>query len=571
MIKEYMLLPNINKVLIIEKSVRFRRLLLRFFAQYFPNAEIKEYHPDQGCPDNTFPWHKFDLLILSSKLDKNNNGLNWLKICKIGTAFPATILITEKDDEKITIEAFHHGVHDCLNREQISIACLKESIERVVNKHTHGPGTTNNTNLLLQTRLINRVALYQRLDKAHGNGAFMLVYIDDFQDICYQIGMMVADDLAIHLANIIITASSTIKTGHVDIIRMNDDIIAITILGKDDNDFYTQFADLLCKEIPLYPFQHDGNPILYSVSIGISRIKENCYGAKTNIAHADIAARLAMNNKGNSFVLFGKNINCSDQKLTAHVKNSIEENRLKPFFQPIINISNDTNIPNIRIFEVRTKLIDNNGRMLGYKDFSPILEKTKLVREFDYRVIRCVMETLHHMKNTESSNIKLLISLEEESLNKDMIQWVNKLSNHFKKCDLSSSIIFEIRSDYFLTNQKDIMGMISGLKKNHDISFALKNVNGLSKAFDNCINKITFEFIKIPMYETTGSVEKTITKNELNHLFNKAKEHGALTISEKIDSARYLSTATECGTDFICGYLVHPPQEDIPLDNEIVM
>ena len=62
-----------------------------------------------------------------------------------------------------------------------------------------------------------------------------------------------------------------------------------------------------------------------------------------------------------------------------------------------------------------------------------------------------------------------------------------------------------------------------------------------------------------------------INSDELRQLTASSSAQGSLTIAEKIDNADYLSTAIECGADFVSGYLVHPPQEDISSNYEVVM
>ena len=73
------------------------------------------------------------------------------------------------------------------------------------------------------------------------------------------------------------------------------------------------------------------------------------------------------------------------------------------------------------------------------------------------------------------------------------------------------------------------------------------------------------------MYTASDAGEKAINTDELRQLIASSSEQGSLTIAEKIDNADYLSTAIECGADFVSGYLVHPPQEDISSDYEVVM
>jgi len=563
---------NINKVLVIDRSARFRRVLSRFFSQKFPNAEIREYEPEKGCPDNTFPWHEFDLLIMNFKLGTNGNGLDWLRICKTGTKFPATIVTTDQGHEKIAVRAFRYGAHDYLNKDGLSIPLLEKSVHRAMNKHADE--TRMDDSQLLQSKLVNRVKLYQRLDDIHETGALLLVSIDGFDEIHNSIGLLAADDLGSHVADVITESSAAVNINNAEIIRMNDDTIAIIMLGTENDDVYTEFSRELCNKIVASPFEHEGKYIDYKISIGVAFIKESSHGAKTNIACADAAVRLAMENDENSFVVFGgdaQNANVADQKLVLHIQDSIKEDRVQPFFQPIISVSQATEILDTTIYQLRTKLIDLNGQLLGYNDFFPILKQNKLVKNLDFWVIRHVIERLHKIKIDGQDKTGFLISLEEESLlGKGLVKWIDSLIKHFDDPGLASSIMFEIRSEQFIALQDNVLDIMMGLRDKYGISFALTNVHG-SSILKTCTHKTSFEFVKIPMYTTSDAGDKAINTDELRQLIASSSEQGSLTIAEKIDNADYLSTAIECGADFVSGYLVHPPQEDISSDYEVVI
>lgn len=565
--------PRINKVLVIDRSARFRRVLSCFFSKTFPNAKVNEYDPEQGCPDNTFPWQEFDLLILNYKLGASGNGLDWIRICKTGVNFPAIILTTDRGHERIAMNAFRYGAHDYLNKDGLSSAALKRSIHRAMNKHAEENRMDNVQ--LLQGKLINRVKLFQRLDEVHEEGALLLITIDNFSEIHDTIGLIPADNLASHLADVIVESCSSLKNGDVEIIRINDDTIAVIMIEADNNEFYNEFAETLCKVVSSSPFEHEGKPIEYKISIGIAFLKESSQGAITNIACADAAVHLAMEKPDNSFVVFGgksQSLDVVDQKMVLHVENSIKENRIQPFFQPIISVSDATEIFDTTIYQVRTKLIDLNGQLLGYNDFFPVLKQNKLAKGLDYWVIRHIIDRLNKIKNEGRDKVAFLVTLEEDSLiDEGVIAWIDKLIKHFNQPSLASSIMFEIRSEHFIAHQQNIVTIMMGLRDKYGISFALTNVQG-SSILTTCTQQTSFEFVKIPMYETSDSgEEKGVDANELRELIDNAKELGSLTIADKIDNADYLSTAIECGADFLSGYLVHPPQEDITSEDEVVM
>lgn len=560
-------LPSVRKILIIEKSTRFRRLLWRFFSRNFPRAEVKEYKLGDGCPDNTFPWCDFDLLILGFELGKHNNGLDWLKICKTDTGFPATILISDDSNEKISTEAFRYGVNDYLNKKQMSMVNLKKSIERAIKKHAF----TNNISgdSLLKNRLVNRVELYKRIDQILGDGALLLICIDNFRVIHQQIGLIAADDLGCNLADTIFSVSTSTITGALDVIRINGDCIAVVVFGSRQEKNYAQFSTMLCNMVDSKPFEHEQTKIHYKVSIGMTHIKESFHATKNHIARADLAMQLAMNDPENSFALFRQNTQLDDQKLIKKISQLIKENRVKCFFQPIVNVSGYNQKSEIQIYQLRTKLVDINKQLIGYREFFPILEKNRSVRKFDTQVLACAFQILNQLKKKGHRNIGLLIPLEEASLlDKYLPQFIKKQMEKIKQPSVLSSIILEIRSEYFIISQKQITATIRKLKKICGISFALTNVTSLS-AMNACICDVPFSFIKMPAYKILNSKEKAMGKQELKDLTARAKELGSLTIIDKIDNATYLSNAVECAANFVSGYLVHPPQTSIVAEEQI--
>jgi len=564
---------SIKKVLVIDRSARFRRVLSRFFSKVFPNSKVSEYDPKQGCPDNTFPWQDFDLLILNYKLGASGNGLDWLRICKTGVDFPTVILTADHGHERIAMNAFRYGAHDYLNKDGLSSSALKRSIHRAMNKHAEEKSMDDPQ--LLQGKLVNRVKLFQRLDEVHEEGALLLITVDKFSKIHNTIGLIPADNLASHLADVIVESSLSVKVDSVEIIRINDDTIAVIMLGAKNNNVYNEFAETLCELVSSSAFEHEGKPIEYIISIGIAFLKESSHGANTNIACADAAVLLAMEKPDNSFVVFGgksQSLDIVDQKMVLHVENSIKENRVQPFFQPIISVSDATEIFDTTIYQLRIKLIDLNGQLLGYDDFFPVLKQNKLAKNLDYWVIRHVIGRLDKIKKEGSDKVAFLVTLEEDSLiDKGLIDWIDKLIKHFNQPTLASSIMFEIRSEHFIAHQQNIVDLMMGLRDKHGISFALTNVQG-SSILNTCTQQTSFEFVKIPIYEISDSgEEKAVDANELRELINNARELGSLTIADKIDNADYLSTAIECGADFLSGYLVHPPQEDISSEDEVVM
>ena len=269
---------DINKVLVIDQSKKFQRVLVRFFSEHYPNTEIKVYDLKKGCPDSTFPWHKFDLLFLNFKVGEKSNGLDWLKICRTDDEFPATIITADCGHEKIAVGTFRYGAQDYLSKESLTISKLQRSITRAMNKYV-GENSKDDEQLL-QSKLVNRVKLYQRLNDTHENGALLLVTIDKFNEIHNTIGLIAADKLTTHLAEGIVEFTASINSGNIEIIRINDDTIAAIIVEAENDKFYVKFAEKICNYVASSKFEYGNKSIDYKISIGITRIKDNSHGQK---------------------------------------------------------------------------------------------------------------------------------------------------------------------------------------------------------------------------------------------------------------------------------------------------
>ncbi|RKZ48551.1 MAG: hypothetical protein DRQ58_04240, partial [Gammaproteobacteria bacterium] len=85
---------DINQILVIDDSEDFSNLLIKFFGSVCPGAAVDVYDPADGKPSGTFPWGKYDLIILDYDLGNGESGLEWLRLYKSSSNFPPTIMLT---------------------------------------------------------------------------------------------------------------------------------------------------------------------------------------------------------------------------------------------------------------------------------------------------------------------------------------------------------------------------------------------------------------------------------------------------------------------------------------------
>ena len=119
---------EIKQILVIDDSVDFRNLLLKFFVAVCPGATIDVYDPADGRPSETFVWDKYDLIILDYDLGNGESGLEWLRLYKTSSSFPPTIMLTAQGNEETVVNAFRYGAQDYLSKTGLTKGRMIESI-----------------------------------------------------------------------------------------------------------------------------------------------------------------------------------------------------------------------------------------------------------------------------------------------------------------------------------------------------------------------------------------------------------------------------------------------------------
>ena len=573
----------LDNVLIIEQSMRFRRLLLRFFAKNFPKTTVTEYPPKQSLPDDTFSWKKINLLILGYELGTDTNGLEWLKACKKNSDFPAIIFITEQAEHAVALKAIKYGAHNHLSKEKISITQLKNAVAHAMKKHAREVAIANTKSLsatqslaptesltknqsLAKKQLFSRANLYKKLDAIEEDGMIALIRINDHHSIYYKIGLLGLEPLIIHLAEDVSTASQSMKTGAIEIFKISDNTIAVITLDVKNVDVFTQFTKTLLQTIQNKPFVHNDNKIAYSISVGIAQIQKGTDGAKNNITNADIALRKAMHTYGNSFAVFGsdaESISNTDKILIAHIQNIIKNNRIRPFFQLMVSASEASQNLDETTYIMRTKIMHTNKKLLEYDDIFPLLVQGNLVREFDYCVIQYVMQKMQNIKKQTQKKTAFLVSLAEATLAEEtIVKVIQKLVAHFQDSSLASSLILDIQAQHFKNHQENIIKIMQALRSSYKMKFSLTDIHNLDPLSLKTL-ATTFDFIKVSLNTESNTNNKKTSINKLLPIVEQAKIHGALTIADQLDNANYLTAAVQNGADFICGYIIHPPEETI--------
>jgi DNA-binding NarL/FixJ family response regulator len=123
----------LNKALVIDPSGELRDFLRFCAGRLWPKLEIVSYRWARGCPDETFDWKGFDLVVLEERLHApGDRGVNWLRTLRRNSAVPSIVLVAHELTEKLRGEAERAGAAGVLNKDDLSPRRFAECVDRAL-------------------------------------------------------------------------------------------------------------------------------------------------------------------------------------------------------------------------------------------------------------------------------------------------------------------------------------------------------------------------------------------------------------------------------------------------------
>ena len=123
----------LNKALVIDPSGELRDFLRFCAGRLWPKLEIVSYRWARGCPDETFDWSGFDLVVLEERLHvPGDRGVNWLRTLRRNSAVPSIVLVAHELTEKLRTEAERAGAAGVFNKDDLSARRFAECVDRAL-------------------------------------------------------------------------------------------------------------------------------------------------------------------------------------------------------------------------------------------------------------------------------------------------------------------------------------------------------------------------------------------------------------------------------------------------------
>jgi diguanylate cyclase (GGDEF)-like protein/PAS domain S-box-containing protein len=418
----------------------------------------------------------------------------------------------------------------------------------------------------LLTGLYNRTFFIEQLDSAvdqahNGQNSYVFFYIsiDQFSRVRAEAGISNADLVLGDLATLIrlITDETHIMA------RFGDDVFTL-LYRTADEDVAATAAEEIRAKVENHMSEISGKSYQLSVSIGLSLITENAPTSEEVISRAHKAAAGIVDGNGVNFyqaeqVKVGNDGKAlTSENIKELVRNSISNNLFKLMFQPVVSLHGDDD----EQFEVLLRLIDEDGNEFSPGQFLGPAEDAGLLQKLDRWVILQSIKMLS-VHRASGSKAKLFINVTHKSVSDDtFLPWI---SVALKAARLpSDTIIFQIHENDASAYIKHATKFAKGLAQLH----CKTSINhfGCSLNPFNLLKHLTPDYVKLD-----GSFAQEIEDNEkkqkeLIDMVKSLQSTGVLTAICGVENPIVLSTLWRAGVNFIQGYYISPPLENMDYD-----
>ena len=427
--------------------------------------------------------------------------------------------ILNKDEEIVEYIAIRHDVTKLINQQ---------------NELTHLLYTDQLTGLK------NRNALLKAIDNK--DELFLsLINIDRFSQINNLYGEEFGNKVLVGFSDFL--SSSMNQELRCKLYRLGSDEFVILCHNTHPLDMVENISNLI-RKINKQHLVIEDQEIALGITVG-SSFEENDKLLSTAGMALNIARR-----EGKSFSLYSHKLSLESEyenniKWIKEIKDAISEDRIKMFFQPIVNNSDNTT----NKYESLIRLINRDGEVITPYHFLEIAKKAKLYKELTKIVIRKSFEAFKNNNYEFSVNITI-----DDILNKEINEYIITTLLEY---NISNRVVFEIVESESIEKFEDIEEFIQKVK-----AFGCKiSIDDFGTGYSNFehLMKLQADYIKID-----GSIIKEITNNKRSALITSvivafAKEMNIQTIGEYVENEDIHKKLIELGVNKSQGYYFDEP------------
>ena len=411
------------------------------------------------------------------------------------------------------------------------------------------------------TGLLNRQGFEKRLLTSQNNedhNVVLFVDVDQYNVVTDSCGRISGEELLKQIGNIIERTT-----------RDSDSVGRITgsefsiLLEKCPSDVALNVGKKIIEAIQSVKYTWENKQFDLTACVGLVSMEAGVKDINDLINVAHSSCLVAKNIGPGEIYTYNKEdpafVNYHDRiEWLALIQKALRNNDFKLYAQPIITISDKSNIPH---FEVLLRLIDEQNNLIPPFRFIGPAEDYKMMPKIDRWVIENTLEKLSELPLKYYPNgVVCSINLSGQSFSDSGL--FEFIESKCKKYQIPPQwICFEVTETAAISNFSDAVTLIHRFK-DRGFSFALDDFGTGLSSF-SYLNNLPVDYLKID-----GEFVKDIHVNEVHLTMVSAINKighvmGLKTIAEFVENQEIVNRIAEIGIDFGQGYGLGKP---IPLD-----
>ncbi len=393
------------------------------------------------------------------------------------------------------------------------------------------------------TGLKNRTALLNDLESGADQVTLVLLNIDRFSNVNDYFGYEIGDKL---LKSFAARLSETAE--HDDLYRISGDEFAIICLNSEFNDGFRDHVLEHLNQLENYKYSVGGYEHTINLTCGVAHAT---YSDVYNLAHMALKEAKEQRSK---LIFFNDNTALTEKNrnniwMISKIKSAIEEDRIVPYFQGIV----ENSTRQIVKYEALIRLIETDGTVLSPFWFLEHAKKSKLYS----KLTKIVVEKTFALFETNHFEFSINLTLQDIVDDEVRMFLYEKLSTS----SAADRAVFEIVESEGIENFEEVIEFIKNVK-HYGCKIAIDDF-GTGYSNFSYLSKLDIDYLKID-----GSLIKNIT-TDADHLLTVesilfyAQKKKIETIAEFVEDEEIFATLIDLGIDYSQGYLFSTPQPTI--------
>lgn len=418
------------------------------------------------------------------------------------------------------------------------IESINASLEQIVEEKTHK--LIEQYYLDQLTGLPNRYQLQERLQHPDVV-ALAILNIDDFKELNDFFGIIIGDEMLIHMGKWLREVSSLCY-------RIGGDEFAILFTESelDQSELKHRLKRLIeLLDAKTFIINKDES-LRLRITVGVA------FGAEKALTRADIALNRAKKDK-KQVAFYNQDEGVEEQYrsnmvMAAMVRKALFEHRFVCHYQPIVTLK--TGITDK--YETLIRMLDEEGNLVPPMKFLPIAKQTKLYPQITLEMVSQACTLFSTRTEEFSMNVA-----DSDIRNPETVQEILKI---ITDTGVASRVVFEILESEGIENYDDVSLFIEKVKA-LGAKIAIDDFGTGYSNFENIL-KLNVDYIKID-----GSLIRGIANHQRHRIIVEtivdfARKIGAKTIAEFVSDKETYEAICTLGIDYSQGYFTGKP---IPL------